>query len=64
MRRIADGTRLRPGLTVRRALDLYVTWTLPVVYRTLVPERSWSLNRYENWLAELLIREFLDERRR
>lgn len=55
--------RLRPGLTVRQALDLYVTWTLPEVYRTLVLERGWSLDRYENWLAQLLIREFLDERR-
>jgi AcrR family transcriptional regulator len=55
--------RLRPGLAVRQALDLYVTWTLPEVYRTLVLERGWSLNRYENWLAELLIRELLDERR-
>jgi AcrR family transcriptional regulator len=52
--------RLRPDLTVRHALDLYVTWTLPEVYRTLVLERGWSLNRYETWLAELLIREFLD----
>ena len=43
----------------RQALDLYVAWTLPEVYRTLVLERGWSLNRYENWLAELLIREFL-----
>jgi AcrR family transcriptional regulator len=51
--------RLRPGLTVRRALDLYVAWTLPEVYRTLVLERRWSTNRYESWLTELLIREFL-----
>jgi AcrR family transcriptional regulator len=51
--------RLRPGLTVRQALDLYVAWTLPEVYRTLVLERGWSPNRYESWLAELLIREFL-----
>ena len=51
--------RLRPGLTVRRALDLYVAWTLPEVYRTLVLERRWSANRYESWLAELLIRELL-----
>lgn len=51
--------RLRPGIKARQALDLYVAWTLPEVFRTLVLERGWSLNRYENWLAELLIREFL-----
>lgn len=50
---------LRPRLKVRQALDLYVSWTLPEVYRTLVLERGWSPNRYESWLAELLIREFL-----
>jgi AcrR family transcriptional regulator len=53
--------RLRPGLTLRRALELYVTWTLPEVYRTLVLERAWSPNKYEHWLADLLIREFLGE---
>jgi AcrR family transcriptional regulator len=50
---------LRPGLKVRQALDLYVSWTLPEVYRTLVLERGWSPSRYESWLAELLIREFV-----
>jgi AcrR family transcriptional regulator len=53
--------RLRSGLTVRRALDLYVTWTLPEVYRTLVLERAWSPNKYEHWLADLLTRELLGE---
>jgi AcrR family transcriptional regulator len=53
--------RLRPGLTLRQALELYVTWTLPEVYRTLVLERAWSPNKYEHWLADLLIREFLGD---
>jgi AcrR family transcriptional regulator len=53
--------RLRSGLRLRQALDLYVCWTLPEIYRTLVLERGWPCNRYENWLAELLIREFLGE---
>jgi AcrR family transcriptional regulator len=50
---------LRPDLKLGEALDLFVSWTLPEVYRTLVLERGWSPNRYEGWLAELLIREFL-----
>ena len=53
--------RLRSGLSLSQALDLYVSWTLPEVYRTLVLERGWPCRRYENWLAELLIREFLGE---
>ena len=53
--------RLRSGLTLRQAVDVYVTWTLPEVYRTLVLERGWSPNKYERWLADLLIREFLGE---
>jgi AcrR family transcriptional regulator len=51
--------RLRVGVKVRQALDLYVAWTLPEVYRALVLERGWSPTRYEHWLGELLIREFL-----
>jgi AcrR family transcriptional regulator len=50
---------LRPPLTLTQALDLYVAWTLPEVYRTLVLERSWSPNKYERWLGELLARELL-----
>lgn len=50
---------LLPTLTVTEALDLYVAWTLPEVYRTLVMERHWSPNRYERWLGQLLVREFL-----
>ena len=50
---------LLPTLTVTEALDLYVAWTLPEVYRTLVMERNWSPNRYERWLGQLLVREFL-----
>jgi AcrR family transcriptional regulator len=52
---------LRPPLTLTQAIDLYVAWTLPDVYRTLVLERSWSPNRYERWLGELLARELLSD---
>jgi len=36
-------------------VDLYITLVLPEVYRTLVLERGWSADRYEKWLAHLLI---------
>lgn len=50
---------LAPPLQVTEALDLYVAWTLPEVYRTLVMDRNWSPIRYERWLGQLLVREFL-----
>jgi AcrR family transcriptional regulator len=46
---------LVPGLTVADGVDLYITLVLPEVYRTLVLERGWSADRYEKWLADLLI---------
>lgn len=53
--------RQSPGrLEPARALDVYVTCTLPEVYRTLVTERGWSPDQYEAWLANLLTREILD----
>ncbi len=52
---------LRLRLTSAHALDLYVTATLPEAFRTLVIERGWSLNRFEGWLAEVLIWELLGE---
>lgn len=45
---------LRPGLSRRRALDLYVALTVPDVYRELVVSRGWSPAAYEEWLAGAL----------
>lgn len=50
---------LGAGLTVARAVDLYLTCTLPEVYRTLVLERGWSSENYEKWLADQLIHQLL-----
>ncbi len=50
---------LRPGLSLAQALDVYVTCTLPEVYRTLVIERAWSLERYEGWLGDLLVSQII-----
>ena len=50
---------LRSELTPKRALDLYVTITLPEIFRTLVIERAWSSARYQQWLGDLLIQELL-----
>jgi len=32
---------------------------LPEIYRTLVVERGWSAERYEDWLAAALVRQLL-----
>lgn len=55
---------LGAGLTVARAVDLYLTCTQPEVYRTLVLERGWSSESYEKWLAEQLIHQLLAPRPR
>ena len=67
-REIAVGELLRPlspefgpGLSPTDALDLYVTLTVPEIYRTLVVERGWTVERYERWLAGALIRELLGD---
>ena len=51
----------KPGLSRTGALDLYVTLTVPEIYRTLVVERGWTVERYENWLAAALLRELLGD---
>jgi AcrR family transcriptional regulator len=38
---------------------IYLTLVLPEVYRTLVIERGWTADRYENWLADALITQLL-----
>ena len=53
---LADRGALRPGLTVDEAAD--VLWLLhdPAVYHRLVLEQGWEPERYEQWLAQSLIR--------
>jgi AcrR family transcriptional regulator len=52
---------IRPHLRfpVDESLAVYLTLVLPEVYRTLVLERGWSIDRYEEWLATTLIRDLL-----
>jgi AcrR family transcriptional regulator len=44
----------RPGLTTRRAVDLYVALTVPEIYRELVVSRGWRPAAYEEWLSSAL----------
>lgn len=55
----AIAAHLAPGLDVDRAVDLYTALVLPEVWRTLVVERGWTPQSYEDWLAGAFARELL-----
>ena len=47
---------LREGVDAKQALDILWAMTGPDHYRLFVAERKWSVERYETWLANTLIR--------
>lgn len=51
--------RLRPELNARTARDILWTLTGSDVYRMLVRERGWSSQKYQDWLADTLVRSLL-----
>jgi AcrR family transcriptional regulator len=53
-RSLARASALRPGLRERDAADLIHALMSPELYRLLVIDRAWSLERYERWLASTL----------
>lgn len=48
--------RLLPGLTTKAARDVFWTLTGGDIYRMLVRERGWSARKYQEWLADTLVR--------
>jgi AcrR family transcriptional regulator len=50
---------LRQGLPLEEATDILWALTSYELYRMLVIERRWSAERYETWLAQLLIEHLL-----
>ena len=56
---LRDAKRLRPGLSYRAARDILWTLTGSDVYRTLVRERGWSSQKYQDWLADTLVHSLL-----
>jgi AcrR family transcriptional regulator len=52
-------SHLAPGMTIDDAVAVYTTLVLPEVYRSLVTERGWSPERYEQWLGGALIHDLL-----
>ncbi|UWZ84166.1 TetR/AcrR family transcriptional regulator [Occallatibacter riparius] len=51
---------LRPDLNSRMARDIFWTLTGSDIYRMLVRERGWSSQKYQNWLADTLVRSLLN----
>jgi AcrR family transcriptional regulator len=57
-----DHQVLRPDLSLEEATDLLWALTSYDLYRMLVVERHWQPERYETWLAQLLIQHLLQAR--
>lgn len=53
---LAQRGALKPGLTVDAATDIHWALSSPEVYRLLVRERSWTPQRYQEWLADTAAR--------
>lgn len=56
---LADSRALRNGLGARDAADVIHALASPELYRLLVTDREWSVDRYEQWLAETLATQLL-----
>lgn len=59
---IGEARRLRPELDHRTARDIFWMLTGRDVYRMLVRERGWSSQKYQDWLANALVRSLLRTR--
>jgi len=53
---LRDSRSLRPELHYQTARDIFWMFTSRDVYRMLVRERAWSPKKYEDWLADTLVR--------
>lgn len=60
---LGDAGRLRPELGYGAARDVFWMFSGRDVYRMLVRERGWSSQRYEEWLADTLVRSILAPRK-
>ena len=53
---------LLPGLSLEEATDVLWAQTSYDLYRMLVVEQGWGPERYETWLAQLLVQQLLASR--
>ena len=61
---LRDAGRLRPDLDYTSARDIFWMLTGRDIYRMLVRERGWSSQKYQDWLADTLVRSLLGPQRR
>jgi AcrR family transcriptional regulator len=52
---LRESGELRPGLSHKKARDIFWMLTGGDVYRMLVGEREWSPEQYQDWLGETLV---------
>ncbi len=55
IRFLRESGALRPGLSHKKARDIFWMLTGGDVYRMLVKEREWSPEQYQDWLGETLV---------
>jgi AcrR family transcriptional regulator len=58
---IVQAGRLKEGLDATTARDVLWGLTARELYRMMVRERGWTSDRYEGWLADMLIKALLSE---
>jgi AcrR family transcriptional regulator len=58
-RSLARSGVLRPGLRERDAADVIHALMSPEIYRLLVVDRRWKVERYERWLTDVLADQLL-----
>jgi AcrR family transcriptional regulator len=61
---LRDAGRLRPDLDCMTGRDIFWMLTSRDIYRMLVRERGWSSQKYQDWLADTLVRSVLGRERR
>lgn len=59
VRFLLRGRRLKEGIDMGMALDVFWCLTSRDLYRMLVQERGWSGETYANWLYEMLANSLL-----
>lgn len=56
---LRDAERLRPDLDYTEARAIFWMLTGRDIYRMHVRERGWCCQKYEDWLADMLVRSLL-----
>jgi hypothetical protein len=61
---LREARRLRLDLDYTKARDIFWMLTGRDIYRMLVRKRGWSSQKYQNWLADTLVRSLLGPQKR